>query len=48
MAGLLVGNVETASQAIVQALEQILINPTIEAALQAARDNDNESFNKYV
>lgn len=49
MAGLLVGSVETASQAIVQALEQILLNrTTFQAALQAARDNDNESFDKYV
>lgn len=49
MAGLLVGSVETASQAIVQALEQILRNPTtFQAALQAAKDNDNESFDKYV
>ena len=49
MAGLLVGSVETASQAIVQALEQILLNPAIfQAALQAARANDNETFDKYV
>lgn len=49
MAGLLVGSVETASQAIVQALEQILLNPTIfQAALQAARANDDARFDKYV
>ncbi len=49
MAGLLVGSVETASQAIVQALEQILLNPTtFQPALEAAKANDNESFDKYV
>ncbi|ASC72620.1 Pulcherriminic acid synthase [Halomicronema hongdechloris C2206] len=49
MAGLLIGAVETTSQAIVQALEQILLTPTIlQEALQAAQANDDETFDRYV
>jgi len=49
MAGLLIGAGETTSQAIVQSLEQILLNPTVFAeALQAAQAGDNEKFDRYV
>jgi cytochrome P450 len=49
MAGLLIGAGETTSQAIVQALEQLLLNPTIfQEALQAAQSNDDATFDRYV
>ncbi len=49
MAGLLIGSVETVSQAIVQALEQILSRPEILAqALDAARQDDVARFDTYV
>ncbi|MGK7918277.1 MAG: cytochrome P450 [Prochloraceae cyanobacterium] len=49
MAGLLVGSVETTSQAIVQIIEQIILQPNIfQEALQAAQENDNEKFDQYV
>jgi cytochrome P450 len=49
MAGLLVGSGETTSQAIAQALEQILLRPTIfQEALKAAQTNDDETFDLYV
>lgn len=49
MCGLLIGAVETTSQAIVQIIEQLLLNPAIfEAALKAAQADDNETFDKYV
>jgi len=49
MAGLLIGTVETTSQAIVQALEQILLRPDIAAeAIAAARSSDTDAFDAYV
>ena len=49
MCGLLIGTVETTSQAIVQVIEQLLLNPAIfEGALKAAKADDNETFDKYV
>lgn len=49
MAGLLIGSVETTSQAVVQVIEQILLRPDIfQAALQAARANDDQKFDQYV
>jgi cytochrome P450 len=49
MAGLLIGAGETTSQAIAQALEQLLLNPTLfQEALQAAQANDDEKFDRYV
>jgi cytochrome P450 len=49
MAGLLIGSVETASQAIVQALEQILFRRDVHAeASAAAREVDPSHFDKYV
>ena len=49
MAGLLVGAVETTSQAIVQATEQILLRPDVrEAAEAAARSADLAAFDAIV
>lgn len=49
MAGLLIGSVETISQAVVQVIEQILLRPNIlQAALQAAEANDDRKFAQYV
>jgi cytochrome P450 len=49
MAGLLIGTVETTSQAIVQALEQILLRPDIFAAASAAaRGLETDAFDAYV
>lgn len=46
---LLIGSVETTSQAITQALEQILKRPDIlDKALLAAKANDDQTFDKYV
>jgi cytochrome P450 len=48
VAGLLIGSVETASQAIVQALEQLLLRPdTAAAASAAAGDADPSRFDGY-
>ena len=47
--GLLVGTGETSSQAIVQALEQILLRPEIHSqAAQAARGQDTTAFDEFV
>ena len=47
--GLLVGAIETASQAIVNATEQILLNPTqARLAAQAAQNGDNAAFDAIV
>lgn len=47
--GLLVGSGETTSQAIVQALEQILLRPDVAAAaIEAAGDPDPTTFDRYV
>lgn len=47
--GLLVGTVETSSQAIVQALEQILLRPEVHArATEAAGAGDAEVFDRFV
>jgi cytochrome P450 len=47
--GLLVGAIETASQAIVNATEQILLNPTqLGLAIQAAQKGDNTAFDAIV
>ncbi len=49
IAGLLVGSVETTSQAVVQALEQILLHPGIgERALKAAEANNLIEFDNIV
>lgn len=49
MAGLLIGAVETISQAIVQALEQILSRPEIHAqAVNLAQQDDVARFDPYV
>jgi cytochrome P450 len=49
VAGLLIGSVETISQAVVQAVEQILLRPNIfQEALSAAQSNDDKTFDKYV
>lgn len=49
VAGLLIGSVETTSQAIVQAVQQILMRPDIfSAALEAAQNDDDELFDRYV
>lgn len=49
VAGLMIGSIETTSQALVQALEQILLRPDIfKEALQAAQANDNQKFDRYV
>ena len=49
IAGLLVGSVETTSQAVVQALEQILLHPGIgERALQAAQAENLAEFDAIV
>lgn len=49
MAGLLIGAVETTSQAIAQALEQILLRPEIHAeATSAAQTGEAVSFDSYV
>lgn len=49
VAGLLIGAGETTSQAIVQALEQILLRPDIQAqATDAATEPDLERFDRYV
>ena len=41
--------VETISQAVVQAVEQILLRPNIfQEALRAAQTNDDKTFDKYV
>ena len=49
VAGLLVGAIETASQAIVNATEQILLRPEIKArAIEAAALDDPEEFNSIV
>ena len=47
--GLLVGSVETTSQAIVQSLEQILTRPDVfERVLEAAKDGHEQKFDAYV
>lgn len=47
--GLLVGTGETSSQAIVQALEQILLRPEVHAeAVKAAGAEDRQAFDAYV
>ncbi|HEX2054188.1 MAG TPA: cytochrome P450 [Actinomycetota bacterium] len=47
--GLLVGTGETSSQAIVQALEQILMRPDVHlAAVEAAKADDPSAFDEYV
>jgi cytochrome P450 len=47
--GLLVGAIETTSQAIVNATEQILLNPTQAAlAIQAAKAGDNKTLDAIV
>jgi cytochrome P450 len=49
MAGLLIGSVETTSQAIVQVIEQILQRQDVRgAALQADRDKDDNKFDALV
>ena len=49
VAGLLVGAIETASQAIVNATEQILLRPEIKArAIEAAALDDPEEFDSIV
>jgi len=49
VAGLLVGAIETASQAIVNATEQILLRPNIKAqAIEAAALDDREAFDSIV
>jgi cytochrome P450 len=49
MAGLLVGAIETSSQAIVQAAEQILLRPDVRAQAEAAaKSGDNEAFDAIV
>lgn len=49
MCGLLIGTVETTSQAIAQVIEQLLLNPAIfEGALKAAQADDNKTFDQYV
>ncbi|HZI16973.1 MAG TPA: cytochrome P450 [Pyrinomonadaceae bacterium] len=49
MMALLIGTVETTSQAIVQSVEQILLRPDVfKNALQAARDDDDQLFDAYV
>ncbi len=49
MAGLLIGSVETVSQAVVQALEYILLNPAVfQSSLEAAQANDDDRFDRYV
>lgn len=47
--GLLIGIGETTSQAIVQALEQILVRPQIaQEAIDAAREPEPHNFDRYV
>jgi cytochrome P450 len=47
--GLLVGAIETMSQAIVQAVDQLLLRPDmLAAARQAAMDGDDDTFDHYV
>ena len=49
MAGLLVGAIETSSQAIVQAAEQIMLRPDVRAQAEAAaKSGDNEAFDAIV
>ncbi|MBW4652389.1 MAG: cytochrome P450 [Kaiparowitsia implicata GSE-PSE-MK54-09C] len=49
IAGLLVGSVETTSQAVVQALEQMLLHPGIrDRAIKAAKANDWAEFDGIV
>lgn len=48
MAGLLVGSVETTSQAVVQVIEQLLGRPEVHAEAQAAATEDVERFDRYV
>jgi cytochrome P450 len=49
VAGLLIGSVETTSQAIVQVLRQLLVRDTVrEAAIAAAADPDSTRFDAYV
>jgi cytochrome P450 len=49
VAGLLIGSVETTSQAIVQVLRQLLVRDTVrEAAIAAAADPDTTRFDAYV
>jgi cytochrome P450 len=49
VAGLLVGAVETTAQAIVQAVEQILLRPDVTArAVAAAKAGDNDTFDLIV
>jgi cytochrome P450 len=49
MAGLLVGAIETSSQAIVQAAEQILLRPDVRAQAEAAaKSGDNAAFDAIV
>lgn len=48
MTGLLVGSIETTSQAIVQALEQLLQRPDVRAEAEAAARDDIEGFDRYV
>jgi len=47
--GLLVGAIETTSQAIVNATEQILLNPAqADLATRAAREGDNAALDAIV
>lgn len=47
--GLLVGAIETTSQAVVQAIEQILARPAVrEAAVAAAGEEDSAAFDRIV
>ena len=49
VAGLLIGSVETVSQAVVQVIEQLLSRPEVfEQALAAARADDVERFDRFV
>lgn len=48
MMGLLVGAGETTSQAIVQALEQLLLRPEVRAEAEAAAKDDVDRFDRYV
>lgn len=49
VAGLLIGVGETTSQAVVQALEQILARPQIkQEAIEAAHDRTSDRFDRYV
>lgn len=48
MTGLLVGSIETTSQAIVQVLEQLLQRPDVRVEAEVAARDDVERFDRYV